>query len=58
VILIAHILGMPIEESLVPWASGGVGAGMLVVLASVLSRIRRPSASTRRNGRPRTPRNG
>jgi hypothetical protein len=39
--MIAHILGMPIEESLVPWASGGMGAGMLMVLASVLSRMRR-----------------
>jgi hypothetical protein len=40
-VIIAHILGMPIEESLVPWASGGMGAGVLVVLASVLSRLRR-----------------
>jgi hypothetical protein len=39
--MIAHILGMPIEESLMPWASGGMGAGMLMVLASVLSRLRR-----------------
>jgi hypothetical protein len=39
--LLAHILGMPIEELLVPWASGGVGAGVLLVLASVVSRMRR-----------------
>jgi hypothetical protein len=40
-VILAHILGMPIEESLMPWASGGMGAGMLMVLASVLSRLRR-----------------
>jgi len=40
VMMIAHILGMPIEESLLPWASGGLGAGMLMVLASILSRMR------------------
>jgi hypothetical protein len=38
--MIAHILGMPTEESLVPWASGGMGAGVLMVLTSVLSRLR------------------
>jgi len=41
VIVIAHILGMPVEELLVPLASGGVGVGMLLVLASVISRVRR-----------------
>lgn len=40
-IVIAHILGMPVEELLVPLASGGVGVGMLLVLASVISRVRR-----------------
>lgn len=39
--MLAHILGMPIEENLMPWASGGMGAGMLIALASLLSRLRR-----------------
>jgi cell division protein FtsW (lipid II flippase) len=32
-IVLAHILGMPVEEYALPWISGG-GAGMLIMLAS------------------------
>jgi len=41
--LIAHIGGMPVEEFLVPFASGAsaVGARVLLALASVMSRARR-----------------
>jgi len=38
--LLARIQGMPLEELLVPLASSGVGAGMLLVLAAVVSRVR------------------
>jgi hypothetical protein len=39
--ILAHILGLPVEELLVPLASSGMGAGMLLVFASVMSRVRR-----------------
>jgi hypothetical protein len=35
VIVLAHILGMPVEEFLIPWISTGVGAGMVMLLASI-----------------------
>jgi hypothetical protein len=34
-ILLAHIMGMPIEEFLTPWLSGGIGVTMLTLLAIV-----------------------
>jgi hypothetical protein len=34
-ILLAHIMGMPVEELLTPWVSGGFGAAMLTLLAIV-----------------------
>jgi len=40
VLVIAHILGMPVEESLVSLGSG-MAAGMLLGLASIMSRVRR-----------------
>ena len=36
--LLAHILGVPIEEFMVPWAGGGLGAGLLMVLRPYLLR--------------------
>ena len=36
--LLAHILGIPVEEFIVPWASGGLGAGILMVLHPYLLR--------------------
>ena|GEM_PF-2027130 len=39
-IVIAHILGMPVEELLASLASG-MTAGMLLGLASIMSRVRR-----------------
>ena len=39
-ILLAHILGMPVEEVLVPLASG-VGAGTVIWLAAILRRALR-----------------
>jgi hypothetical protein len=38
--LLAHILGMPVEEFLVPWAGGGMGAAILMLLGSGISRFR------------------
>jgi hypothetical protein len=29
-IVLAHILGMPVEEFALPWVGAGVGAGMLL----------------------------
>ena len=39
-ILLAHILGMPVEELLAPPASG-IMAGLLLSLAAVMSGLRR-----------------
>jgi hypothetical protein len=33
-IVLAHILGMPVEEYALPWIGSGMGAGMLMMLAS------------------------
>jgi hypothetical protein len=41
-ILIAHILGMPVEELLTPSMSG-IAAGMLLSIASVIATLRRRS---------------
>lgn len=43
-IVLAHILGMPVEELALPWVSGG-GAGIFIVLVSgirVFALKRRP----------------
>jgi hypothetical protein len=34
-ILLAHIMGVPVEEFLIPWLSGGVGATLVALLAIV-----------------------
>jgi hypothetical protein len=39
--MIAHIAGVPVEETLLPLLSG-VGAGLLLARAWVVSRVRRP----------------
>ena len=39
-IVLAHIFGVPIEEYALPWIGGGAGAGILIVLASKLPRVR------------------
>jgi hypothetical protein len=36
--ILAHILGIPIEETLLPWAGSGVGIGMLVLFSSTMLR--------------------
>lgn len=33
-IVLAHILGVPVEEYALPWIGSGAGAGVLMVLAS------------------------
>jgi hypothetical protein len=48
--VIAHIAGVPVEETLLPWVSG-VGAGLLLARAWVASRVQRPH--TPRHDRPR-----
>jgi hypothetical protein len=35
VILLAHVMGVPVEEFLVPWLSGGLGATVVTLLAIV-----------------------
>ena len=37
-IVLAHILGVPLEEYTLPWISGA-GAGVLIVLASSIRRL-------------------
>ena len=39
--MIAHVAGVPVEETLLPLVSG-LGAGLLLVGAWVMSRVRRP----------------
>ena len=39
--MIAHVAGIPVEETLLPLLSG-VGAGLLLTRAWVVSRVRRP----------------
>jgi uncharacterized membrane protein len=34
--VLAHILGVPVEELIMPWISGGVCAGVFMVLASYI----------------------
>ena len=34
--VLAHILGVPVEELMMTWISGGVCAGMLMVFASFI----------------------
>lgn len=45
VLVLAHVLGMPVEEFVVPLTSGGLGAGILLVLhrylLSTIGRYRR-----------------
>jgi hypothetical protein len=38
VIVLAHILGMPVEELLIPLVSSGAAGAMLLLLASVIVR--------------------
>jgi hypothetical protein len=38
--MIAHVSGVPVEETLLPMASG-IGAGLMVTVAWVVSRVRR-----------------
>ena len=38
-ILLAHVMGIPLEESVVPWMSGGVGATALMVLAILRGKV-------------------
>jgi hypothetical protein len=39
--VIAHVAGVPVEETLLPLLSGA-GAGLLLARAWVVSRVRRP----------------
>ena len=39
--MIAHVAGMPVEETLLPLV-GGAGAGLLLARAWIVSRLRRP----------------
>jgi hypothetical protein len=50
--MIAHIAGASVEETLLPLLSGmgGVGAGLLMARAWVVSRVRRPRSP--RHDRP------
>jgi hypothetical protein len=34
-ILLAHIMGIPVEEFLIPWVSGGLGATVVTLLAII-----------------------
>lgn len=38
-IVLAHILGVPVEEYALPWIGGGAGAGVLMVLVSGIRNI-------------------
>jgi hypothetical protein len=37
--VLAHILGIPVEEFLIPWTGGGLGAAVLMVLGSNIGRL-------------------
>jgi hypothetical protein len=50
--VIAHVAGMPVEETLLPLV-GGAGAGLLLARAWIASRLRRPGIS--RHHRDRDP---
>jgi hypothetical protein len=39
--VIAHVAGVPVEETLLPWLSG-MGTGLLLARAWVVARVRRP----------------
>ena len=49
-IVLAHIGGVPIEELLIPWVSGGLGTGILLALAAGLGGLKRslPRCKTKR----------
>lgn len=38
-ILIAHVLGVPLEEYALPWIGSGAGAGLLMVLTAELRNL-------------------
>ncbi|HEX4013361.1 MAG TPA: hypothetical protein VHX17_05640 [Candidatus Cybelea sp.] len=38
-ILLAHIMGVPVEEVLVPWVSGGLGAAVVAALAILKTKV-------------------
>jgi hypothetical protein len=37
--MLAHIMGIPVEEVLLPLVTGGAGAGALLFIASIVSRF-------------------
>jgi hypothetical protein len=39
VIVLAHILGVPVEEYALPWIGSGAGAGMLMVFAAGIRKL-------------------
>ncbi|MBV8372586.1 MAG: hypothetical protein JOY69_04945 [Candidatus Eremiobacteraeota bacterium] len=43
--LLAHVMGMPVEESLLPWFGGGL-TGIVVVLASSMNAVLRKHRKT------------
>ena len=49
--MIAHVAGVPVEETLLPLVSG-VGAGLLLARAWVVSRVRRSRSP--RHDQPQT----
>ena len=38
--LLAHIMGIPVEESLASWMSGGVGVTVLAMLVVFRAKVR------------------
>ena len=44
--IVAHVAGIPVEESLLPLAPG-IGAGLLLVRVWVVSRVRRAQGARR-----------
>ncbi len=37
--LLAHIMGVPVEEYLIPWMSGGAGVALLTTLAILRGKV-------------------
>ena len=37
--VLAHVLGIPVEELIMPWIGGGVCAGMLMVFATKIGNL-------------------
>jgi hypothetical protein len=38
-ILLAHIMGVPVEEFLLPWLTGGLGVMAMTLLAIVKTKV-------------------